>query len=62
MWRYMERHGVTEMRKHGRVVPHPRVVSKNREGYLGRKGSQPHARSPSPQSTARKISPHNFWL
>ena len=32
------------------------------EGYLGNKESQPHTRTPSQGSSARKISPHNFWL
>ena len=32
------------------------------EGYLGSKESQPHTRSPAQGYSARKVSPHNFWL
>ena len=44
------------------LVPHPCAVDKNWEGYFGSEGSQPHARPPAQGSSARKISPHNFWL
>ena len=43
-------------------VPHPCAVDKNQEGYLGREGSQSPPDHISQGSTARKISPHNFWL
>ena len=42
-WRGAESHGDVEQ-----VVPHPRVVDKNWEGYLGSEGSQPYTRPPSP--------------
>ena len=35
---------------------------KIREGYLGREESQTHTRPPVQGSSARKISPHNFWM
>ena len=44
------------------LVPHLSVVDKNREGSLRGKGSQPTAGPPAKGSSARKISPHNFWL
>ena len=45
------------------LVPHSHVVGKNPEGYLGSKGTQSHTRLlPVQGSSARKISPHNFWL
>ena len=40
----------------------PGVVNKNSEGYLRSEESQTHTRPPSPGSSARKISPHIFWL
>ena len=35
---------------------------KIREGYLQNEKSQPHTRTLAQNSSARKISPHNFWL
>ena len=38
---------------------------KIQKGYLGSEESQPYTRPPSPgflPGSARKISPHNFWL
>ena len=32
------------------------------EGYIGREESQPHTMPSAQGSSARKISPHNFWL
>ena len=43
------------------VAPTPTWI-KLWEGYLGREESQTHTRPPAQDSSARKISPHNFWL
>ena len=45
-----------------RLVPHLHAVDKNSEEYLGGEESQPHTRPPAQGCSARKISPHNFWL
>ena len=36
------------------VVPHPRMVGKNQEGYLRSKESQVHTRTPSPGFQCRE--------
>ena len=43
-------------------VQHSRVVDKNSGGISWERGGQPHDRPPAQGSSARKISPHNFWL
>ena len=49
-WRGAERHGDTKWRGEAaeQEVLHSRVADKNQERYLGSKGSQAQARSPSP--------------
>ena len=44
------------------VVPNPHVVDKNQEGYLERRDVSPTPDHPAQGSSARKVSPHNFWL
>ena len=45
------------------LAPHPCVVDKNGEGHLGSEEFQPRKPGPTVQvSSARKTSPHNFWL
>ena len=51
------------------LVPHPHMVVKNLEGYVGcrcisweARGSQPHTRPTVKGSSSGKIKPHNFWL
>ena len=62
-WREAEmKTGVEKDRDAEWVVPHPHVVHKNQKEYLGSKGSQPQTRHPAQGSSARKISPHYFWL
>ena len=44
------------------AVPHPHVVDKNWEGYLGSEGSSPRPDHAAQSSNTMKVSPHNFWL
>ena len=44
------------------LVPHPRVVDKNLGGIFWEQGVPAPYQAPAQGSSARKISPHNFWL
>ena len=44
------------------LVPYPHLRVKIQEGYLMSEESQPQTILPTQGSSARKISPHNFWL
>ena len=44
------------------AVPHPQVVGKNWEGYLTVRDPSPTPDHPAQGSSAKKISPHSFWL
>ena len=44
-----------------RLVPHPRGQKFGRD-ILGARSPTPTPGSPAQDSSARKISPHNFWL
>ena len=44
------------------LVPNPCVVDTNLGGISGEQGAPVPYQTPAQGSSARKISPHNFWL
>ena len=44
------------------LVPHPHVIEKFGRNILGVTSLSPTPGTPAQGSSARKISPHNFWL
>ena len=53
----------SEGRRHGLGRSHIHMWwIKIREGYLRSEESQPHTKPLTPGLSARRISPHNFWL
>ena len=44
------------------MVPHPGVVDKNKDDTLGARDPSTTPTHPTQGFSARKISPHNFWL
>ena len=51
------------MQSHGMFWSHTyRWWIKTQEGYLGSEETQPHTRPPAQGPSAKKVSPHNFWL